>query len=208
LVFLLALPRRRGGLLTIMSTLIAFQATCLFVFNALAIDEPLRFDWKSEIYSRAGTPIGCSIGLTAMTQSFVFITVDFSYLIEEKSRDKFLEMTLLKVTTKQLNRDNPRQTTPIKIYSAWIRSSTGTTAGHLNSNESEPYYVGGVAGGDLFTVVIKGIFKDGLVLGYQTKAAGLDTMLRFSAPPSPKVIEEFLLCFGDMEKHFEPASGQ
>ncbi len=119
------------------------------------------------------------------------------------------EMTLLKVTARSVATERPFDTTPIKLHEAWVRSSTGTTAGKLirtDAGESS-YYLGVAAGDEVFVAVIEGLITDGLTVGYNLRPGGLDTVTVVKEPPTSEAgLTEFRACLKRFRENLQKAT--
>ncbi|MFQ5780391.1 MAG: hypothetical protein ACE5HN_06340 [Nitrospiria bacterium] len=171
-----------------MRTLSAFLFLTLLFESAHAVESIRFYDWQADVPSKGeGAPI-CSIQFTGISQKRVILSMILSMVDDPR------KMTLLKVTAGHINKVDLSDVTPIRIQNAWVNTSSGTSKEKIIKIDvgSDPYFLGGTDGFQLFRSLLQGIQKDGVTVVYLA-GSDLETVLSIPKPPT-EMIDELRPC--------------
>jgi hypothetical protein len=175
---------------------------------ARAGEEVLSQEWDAGTQTKGGKAKICYLKNIAVTLGGELITSNLSLFGARQGDNSFETIFTLKVVVVQIEEEEEKIVNGIPIYSAWIKSSTGSTVGQLTELESPGYFFGGVAGGKaipLFTLILKGLLTDGMTVGFQTLADAFDRVIHIKEPLPTNVAKNFFECLGELK---EVLSGQ
>ena len=157
--------------------------------------EKLRFfDWKSDASSQKIAKKACHIRLTGFSRDRVFISMQLSMLKASAAASARNALTILKISATQVFQEDFSDAIPIRLSEAWLETSTITTLGLLEKAiNQEAHLVGGLPGNGLFITLLRGMRKDGLILGYHPEAAPFARVFDLGIPP-PHLFEILKIC--------------
>ncbi len=159
--------------------------------------ETLRFyDWEVAASDQTESKKICHLQLTGVSRQRILITLRLSTVKEHPSASARNAITMIKISADQINKVDLSDTVPIALSNAWIETSTVSTLGELEKIEvaSEPYFLGASKGTGLFMQALKGIQKEGLIIGYRSKGQPIPKIFEVTAPP-PQIFEQLQHCF-------------
>lgn len=197
------LKRSRAGL-----TLQWGAVLTLLLFSAVAVGEeaygaraPLEiealsfYDWEVAASSKTEAKKSCHIQFQGVSRQRVRLTMRLSMLKEHPSASNVNAITILKISADQINKTDRSDIVAVPISNAWIETATVTTLGELEriGGASELSFLAASKGAGLFFQILRGVRKDGLVIGYRSKTDRLPKI--FQAPPPPtEVFEQLRNC--------------
>jgi hypothetical protein len=153
--------------------------------------------WQSDSQLKGGKVATCSVLLTTANVQ-ESLTMNLGLLIEKPQL-----LTMLKITVHRQASNRPH--IPVKIHSAWIRSSSGSSIGKLKQINTHPnqYYLGGADGADVFRVLLPGIMKNGISVGYQERPNTFDKVLKVSEPLPNEAVKSLVSCMEELRAQIE-----
>jgi hypothetical protein len=165
----------------------SFLLALFFLFKpdlASAI-ENLRFhDWQADVLSLKDSKKQCYIQFSAISRRHMLVSMRLAILEERIPTKVPVTWTLIKVSASWMRKGDPSDLTAIKIEEAWLETSEGASLGKIKQvDQGEvPHFLGGTRGSSLFDILLKGIGKDGVTIGFRTKSEAKVIVLHVPPP--------------------------
>ncbi len=169
-------------LLVLISLAVSFQLSSQ---SALAVESLLFHDWQADVLSAENSKKQCYIQFTGISKERILVSMRLAMMEEKIPFKDAVTWTLIKVSAGRLQSDDPSDVIGIKIEEAWLETSAGSSIGLIKKLDQgqAPQFLGGVEGFRLFEMLLKGIGKDGITVGFRTKSEPRVTVLHAPAPP-------------------------
>lgn len=158
--------------------------------------ETLRFfDWEVAVSSKDEAKKSCHLQMTGVSAHRIFLSMRLSMVKESPAASDQNALTIIKITAAQIHKEDFSDAVSIELTDAWLETSTVTTLREVEkmNTGSEPHFLGGVKGTGLFNTLLRGMRKDGLMIGYRSKPMRRAKIFQVSAPP-PKLFEQLRSC--------------
>jgi len=146
--------------------------------------EKLRFfDWETGSEPQEIAKKTCHLQLTGFTQDRIFLSMRLSMVKASPATGDQNALTIIKITATKVHQEDFSDALPIVLSEAWLETSTVTTLGRLKKiMDEKPHFLGGMSGVGLFNGLLRGIKKDGLVIGYRSESSALARVFAVAAP--------------------------
>ncbi len=171
----------------ILDILVLLTMTFLLNPQPTSAVKSLRFhDWQADVLSSESSKKQCYIQFSGISKERILISMRLAMVEEKTPFNDTITWTLIKVSAGRLRNNNPSDVSAIKIEEAWLETSAGATIGKIKKVDQDqaPHFLGGTEGFKLFEMLLKGIVKDGMTVGFRTKSEPIVTVLH--VPPPPK----------------------
>lgn len=156
--------------------------------------EKLRFfDWEVGSSPQKIAKKACYLQLSGFTHDRVFLSMRLSMVKASPAAGSRNALTILKITATQVFQQDFSDALPIRLSEAWLETSTATTLGNLKNTGKAPHFLGGMAGDGLFNALLRGIRKEGLIIGYRAEIVPLARVFEIGVPP-PHLFEGLKTC--------------
>lgn len=178
-------------------SLAPFLLLIFFAAPIFAAENLTFYDWQVHIQSRQNKPTACFIQLTGFNrEKRVLLDVNLSVSIETAPLHGRKATTILRIKADRINKPDLSDLSPLKIHDAWMTTSLGSSAGEMAKIDvgSDPHYLGGKAGTDLFHQLLQGILKDGATIGLRERPDDSGIASTVPAPPPEVVIQKLMPC--------------
>ncbi len=157
--------------------------------------ESLHFhNWQADVLPLENSKKQCYIQVSGVSDENIFISMRLAVVEEEGPSKEVITWTLIKVSAGRLN-GPPNKVTAIKIEEAWLATSVISSIGRIKKVDQgqTPHFLGGIEGFKLFELLLKGIGKDGVTIGFRTKSETKVTVLH-APPPSQGLFLKLYRC--------------
>ncbi len=164
--------------------------------NTMVTIETLRFfDWEVAVSSKEEAKKSCHLQMTGVSAHRIFLSMRLSVVKESPAASDQNALTIIKITAAQIHKEDLSDAVSIELTDAWLETSTVTTLGEVKKIDtaSEPHFLGGVKGVGLFNTLLRGMRKDGLMIGYRSTPDRRAKIFQVSAPP-PELFEQLRSC--------------
>ncbi len=157
--------------------------------------EKLRFfDWEFGSASQKIAKKTCHLQLTGFSRDRLFVSMRLSMLKASAASGARNALTILKISATQVFQEDFSDAIAIRLSEAWLETSTVTTLGLLEKViDKDAHFIGGMPGNGLFMTLLRGMRKDGLVLGYHPEAEPFARIFDLGIPPS-HLFESLKIC--------------
>jgi len=173
-----------------------FSLTSLFMPQLASASESLHFhNWQAEVLPVENSKKQCYIQLSGTSNENIFISMRLAVIEEKIPSKETITWTLIKVSAKRLHNDRPDRVSAIKIEEAWLATSVISSIGRIKKVDQgkASHFLGGIEGFRLFELLLKGIGKDGVTIGFRTKSEAKVTVVH-APPPSQGLFLKLYRC--------------
>ena len=158
--------------------------------------ETLRFfDWEVAVSSKEEAKKSCHLQMTGVSAHRIFLSMRLSVVKESPAASDQNALTIIKITAAQIRKEDLSDAVSIELTDAWLETSTVTTLGEVKKIDtgSDPHFLGGVKGTGLFNTLLRGMRKDGLMIGYRSTPMRRAKIFQVQGPP-PELFEQLRSC--------------
>lgn len=169
----------------------------LFAPAVFAEENVILYDWQTDFQATGENRKSCFIQFSGVNkQRGVFLSMNLSVVVDQFPFQAMRETTILRITAERIQRPDFSEIAPIRIHDAWLKTSLGSSFGKLFKINlgSEPYYLGGASGSDLFHTLLQGLLQTGALIGYREKPGDPEIVSAIPAPPPEVIIEKVMPC--------------
>ncbi len=153
------------------------------------------YDWEVASSSKEEDKRSCHIQFTGVSRQRILITLRLSMVKESPSSSAANAITIIKISADQIRNVDLSDARAIPLSNAWLETSTVTTLGELEKIEvaEKTYFLGASKGSGLFIQALRGIRKEGVVIGYRTQGNPFPKVFKAESPP-PEIFEQLQSC--------------
>ncbi|MFQ5596421.1 MAG: hypothetical protein ACE5GK_00060 [Nitrospiria bacterium] len=165
--------------------LVAIAMTFLPELSAMGVEKIRFYDWQADVLTGEDQNKRCYIQFSGATNQGIRLSMHLSALVTGGSPEERKVVTVIKISAERINPADFSDVTAIKIDQAWVSNISGTSIGKIEKMDvgTQTYFLGGVAGFELFETLLRGIEQEGIMVGYRI-GGGEEAVIHTPAPPA------------------------